>query len=275
MNPVRARPYRSTSGPISGATTANGAMVSTRYRMIRGRAASTDTLKKSEPARDTAKNTSALALTACVWASRMNGIGPSTRSAHGLGSRDPGILGMLLTGGTLPPDRAEATLRTLTSLAAITLAVVSCGSDGADATDRDADVYVSVIRALAPAEPAERGQPQPPDTAGELDGVVYAGPLDEEEPIPLEVQAAVVEQLVDFATVRFVDERTEAIDDRDARAPVLEDGVLVLVGPVPAGSSPSVDAERYVDAGDTARVRVDLEPTDDEWQVVGVDSRGR
>ena len=164
-------------------------------------------------------------------------------------------------------------LRTLTSLAAITLAVVSCGSDGADATDRDADVYVSVIRALAP-EPAERGRPQPPDTVGELDRVVYAGPLDEEEPIPLEVQAAVVEQLVDFATVRFVDERAEAIDDRDAGAPVLEDGVLVLLGPVPAGTSPSVDAERYVDARDASRVRVDLEATDGEWQVVGVDSRG-
>ena len=151
---------------------------------------------------------------------------------------------------------------------------MSCGSDGADATDRDADVYVGVIQALAPAEPAERGQPQPPATASELDRVVYVGPLDEEEPIPLEVQAAVVEQLVDFATVRFVDERAEAIDDRTAGAPVLEDGVLVLLGPVPAGSSPSVDAERYVDARDTARVRVDLEPTDGEWQVVGIDSRG-
>lgn len=182
---------------------------------------------------------------------------------------------MLLTGDTLPPDRAEATLRRLTSLVAITLAVVSCGSDGADATDRDARVYVSVIRALAPGEPDERGQPDPAATTGELDRVIYVGPLDEEQAIPLEVQAAVVEQLVDFATVRFVDERAEAIDDRDHRAPVLEEGVLVLVGPVPAGGRPTVDAERYVDAGDAARVRVSLEATDGDWDVVGVDTLGR
>jgi hypothetical protein len=205
----------------------------------------------------------------------MNGIAPNSRCAHGLGSRDPGILGMLLTGDTLPLDRAEATLRRLTSLVAITLAVVSCGSDGADATDRDAGVYVSVIRALAPGEPDERGQPDPAATTGELDRVIYVGPLDEEQAIPLEVQAAVVEQLVDFATVRFVDERAEAIDDRDHSAPVLEEGVLVLVGPVPAGGGPTVDAERYVDAGDAARVRVSLEATDGEWDVVGVDMLGR
>jgi hypothetical protein len=44
---------------------------------------------------------------------------------------------------------------------------------------------------------------------------------------------------------------------------------------VPAGGRPTVDAERYVDAGDAARVRVSLEATDGEWDVVGVDTLGR
>ena len=162
-------------------------------------------------------------------------------------------------------------LRRLTTLVAITLATVSCGSDGADATDRDAGVYVAVIRALALGE---AGEGTPGGTIDELDRVVYVGPLDDEQAIPLEVQAAVVEQLDELATVRFVDERAEAIDDDDEDAPVLEDGVLVLVGPVPAGGGPSVDAERYVDAGDTARLRVRLEPTDGAWKVVGVDTIG-
>lgn len=162
-------------------------------------------------------------------------------------------------------------LRRLTTLVAITLAVVSCGSDGADATDRDAGVYVAVIRALAPGEAGER---TPGGTIDELDRVVYVGPLDDAQHIPLEVQAAVVEQLDELATVRFVDERAEAIDDDDEEAPVLEDGVLVLVGPVPAGARPSVDAERYVDAGDAARLRVRLEPTDGAWEAVGVDTIG-
>ena len=83
MTPVRARLYRSTSGPIRGATIANGAMVRARYRITRGRAASTDTLKKSEPASETAKNASALALTACTCASRANGKDPKMRCSSG------------------------------------------------------------------------------------------------------------------------------------------------------------------------------------------------
>src|SRR5918994_5008383 len=69
---------------MSGATIANGAMVSARYRMTRGRAASTDTLKNSDPASDTAKKASALVLMAWAWARRANGIGPKTRRSAGL-----------------------------------------------------------------------------------------------------------------------------------------------------------------------------------------------
>lgn len=167
--------------------------------------------------------------------------------------------------GTVP----EATLRRLTLLAAITLAAASCGDDGADTTERDAGVYASVVLALAPGVPAAGG---PVPRAGEPDGVIYTGPLDDEQPIPLEVQAAVVEDLADVATVRFVDGRDEAIDERGEHQPVLEDGVLVLVGPVPAGNSPSVEAERYVDEDDTARVRVGLARRGDDWRVVEVEA---
>lgn len=160
-------------------------------------------------------------------------------------------------------------LRRLTPLLAITLAAVSCGSDGTSATDRQADVYVSLIRALAPSEPAERVAS---DDGDELDRVIFAGSLDEEEEISLDVQAAVVEQLDEFATVRFVDERAEAIDHTDDREPVLEDGVLVLLGPVPSGRTPSVDAERYVDIDDSVHVRVSLEPADGDWEVATVNT---
>jgi hypothetical protein len=60
------------------------------------------------------------------------------------------------------------------------------------------------------------------------------------------VQAGVVEELHDFATVRFVDDATDAIDEDDVRQPVVDHGVLVKLGPIPAaGDRVEVDAERY------------------------------
>ena len=51
---------------------------------------------------------------------------------------------------------------------------------------------------------------------------------------------------------------------------MLEDGVLVLLGPVPEGSSPTVAAVRYVDRDDFERVLVDLLGAGEEWRVEDV-----
>ncbi|HET6663984.1 MAG TPA: hypothetical protein VFG94_06985, partial [Acidimicrobiales bacterium] len=133
--------------------------------------------------------------------------------------------------------------------------------------EREANVYAAVIRALAPDGPADRGA-----ETEELERVVYAGSLDEENAIPLEVQAAVVEVLEDFATIRFVDEKAEAVDETEDGEPVLEDGVLVLLGAVPAGRSPSVDAERYVDLDNDEQFQVSLERSNDDWSIVDMDT---
>ena len=54
---VRAK--RSMSGPTTGASRRKGASVTKRYAITRGERAPTDTLKKSDPASETAKNESA------------------------------------------------------------------------------------------------------------------------------------------------------------------------------------------------------------------------
>src|SRR5690606_11741113 len=79
---VVARPprIRSTTGPMRGDITRNGPSASTRNSNTRGRAASGDTLKKIEPARDTVKNASAALWTQCVIASRGCRPGPSMMS---------------------------------------------------------------------------------------------------------------------------------------------------------------------------------------------------
>jgi hypothetical protein len=150
---------------------------------------------------------------------------------------------------------------------AVTLAAGSCGSGGPSEHEREANVYAAVIRALAPDGSADLGA-----ETEELERVVYAGSLDEENAIALEVQAGVVEMLEDFATIRFVDEKAEAVDETEDGEPVLEDGVLVLLGAVPAGRSPSVDAERYVDLDNDEQFQVSLERSNDKWSIVDMDA---
>ena len=132
--------------------------------------------------------------------------------------------------------------------------------------ERQASIYAAIIQALAPDTPGDPGaEPE------EFDRVVYAGSLRDDEDIPLEVQAAVVEALEDFATVRFIDVRSEAIDDTADGEPVIEDGVLVLLGSVPSGPSPSVEAERYIDRRTDQRLWVRLESSNEEWSIVRMD----
>ena len=145
---------------------------------------------------------------------------------------------------------------------AVTLAVGACGSGDPSEHEREANVYAAVIRALALDEPADPGA-----ETEELDRVVYVGSLDEERAISLEVQAAAVEMLED-------DEKAEAIDETEDGEPVLEDDVLVLLGAVPTGRSPSVDAERYVDLDDHEHFQVSLERSNDEWSIVDLDPVG-
>lgn len=183
---------------------------------------------------------------------------------------------MLLTRRYCPAQASrEVTLARLTrrevapvaaAAMAVTLAVSSCGSGDPSEHEREANIYAAVIQALAPDEPADPGA-----ETEKLDRVIYAGPLDEEHAISLEVQAAVVEMLDDFATIRFVDEKAEAIDDTTDAEPVLDDGVLMLLGAVPTGPSPSVDAERYVDLDQDENFRISLERSDNEWSIVNLD----
>ena len=145
---------------------------------------------------------------------------------------------------------------------AVTLAVGACGSGDPSEHEREANVYAAVIRVLALDEPADPGA-----ETEELDRVVYVGSLDEERAISLEVQAAAVEMLED-------DEKAEAIDETEDGEPVLGDGVLVLLGAVPTGRSPSVDAERYVDLDDHEHFQVSLGRSNDEWSIVDLDPVG-
>jgi hypothetical protein len=156
-------------------------------------------------------------------------------------------------------------LQRLTVVAAFTVALGACGSNDPQTNERDPGVYAAAIEAVA-TEPLGR------IASGDDDQlVVYAVAADEDNGISLDVQAAVAEQLEDVITVRFVDKRSEAVDDSEPSEPVLEEGVLVVLGRVPSGPSPSVDTERYVDRNHIDRMRVDLQRTGDDWKVTAVE----
>jgi hypothetical protein len=153
----------------------------------------------------------------------------------------------------------------VTLLVATMAVIASCGDDDSEPRAYDAEVYTAVIQSLAPDPP---GTP-----VAELDQTVFVGPIHDEVDISLGVQASVVEDLDEFATIRFVDDKEEAIGS-DETEPVKDDGVLVLLGTVPPGRSATVRAVRYVDADDVDRYRVTVRGSDDVWDVVDLEQRG-
>ena len=89
------------------------------------------------------------------------------------------------------------------------------------------------------------------------------GPM--RRPSRFAVQAAVVDQLADQVTVRFVDTDDEAIDDTVEDRPVKE-GVLLRLGPVPLKGDPvEVTADRYRTLTDQELLTLSVRSNGDGW----------
>ncbi|MDX1690857.1 MAG: hypothetical protein R3290_07535 [Acidimicrobiia bacterium] len=104
-----------------------------------------------------------------------------------------------------------------------------------------------------------RGLVDDPTTA------VFLLPLSGSDP-DLTLQAAVVAELDDLETVRFVDDAEEAFDGDGVR----DGAVLLRVGSVPSGDRPVVTVERILSANRSTLVTVALERSGDEWRVLSV-----
>ena len=156
-------------------------------------------------------------------------------------------------------------VRGLGLLCASAFLVAACGGgSGSKANQANAaDVYTAVLRELVPAT-----------TNGGPDSVVYVAPFEEQKAFPLETQAAVIADLTDEATVRFVDELSEAVDDGNPGSPA-KGTEVVLLGPVPSGAPPiEVEAQRYQSDADQTRYRFLVTATGDGgWSAVEVESR--
>jgi hypothetical protein len=149
-------------------------------------------------------------------------------------------------------------------LVSVALGAAACGADERTAADdRAIAIYSAVIRALAPPEGETPTTP--------LSEPVFVVAADERAPISLEVQAGIVDELHEFATIRFVDERSEAIDTADEDEPVHQDGVLITLGKIPrGGTNVTIEAQRYERIGTATTYRISLQRFGTTWNVVAL-----
>ena len=152
-------------------------------------------------------------------------------------------------------------------------AVAAC-SNGGDTPDEivgSADAITAAVAWQADEqEPVldDDGEPQLP--------VIFVV-ADDGATIDVGIQADVASATVDWATVRFADDVTDTFDPDLDGEPVRDDGVLLLLGPMPEPArSVELDVVRYtsVDGGEaftlevTAELRSDGTAADDRLRAV-------
>lgn len=130
--------------------------------------------------------------------------------------------------------------------------LVGCGEDGASNDDQPADAYILVVEWIL-AEPEFAPIPAADELA--LVFVESLGPVD----IDLPVQVAIVGHFEDEVAIRFIDSRTEALDDESDGAPVRDGGLLLGLGAVPLDGPLDIRGEVYRTAESVVgyRFRVD------------------
>jgi len=116
--------------------------------------------------------------------------------------------------------------------------LAGCGDDSASRDSGVADVYIVVVEwVLAESEFAL-------DPALDEKSPVFVDSLGPGE-IDLDVQVEVVRHFEPVVDIRFVDIRTEALDEFEVGAPVRDGGLLLGLGVVPVEGPIDIRAEVY------------------------------
>ena len=146
--------------------------------------------------------------------------------------------------------------RHLVLAAAVVLGVIAgCGDDD-DAIafpEPDASAYAA---ALAPFLPIADPEEQPN---------VFVAPF--EETLALEEQVAIIEILGEDFDVKFVDDAASAVDTDAVGRPVRDDGLLIVLGTLPAEPPYVVRVEEYRREDDVSARLVTLVWRTDRWVV--------
>jgi hypothetical protein len=197
-------------------------------------------------------------------------------------ARVGGSAGTSHPGGSAPivaerrRHRSAGSLGPWCVLAAILSAGASVTAAGCGSDDPDPPAAVSTDAVLTALVDWAVGSDVTPTTTGDDDEppVVYIT-ASNGDTIDAAVQASVVAATTDEATVRFADDRSEAIDDHTDEQRVHDDGVLLVVGELPADAPPSnvsvsdVIVERYRAIDDTSVFVLTVAPDGDGASVTG------
>ena len=150
-------------------------------------------------------------------------------------------------------------------LAVAMVAIVGAGAgcDSSDDTEvsRDGHVYIATIREVLTEQP-------PPPEPDELPVVFVVG-IGEED-IAADVQAEVLRALDDDAVVRFADERAEAVAENEPDVPVIDAGVLLVVGEIAGDDDATevdVEIEMYRTAQDWSKRVLTIASGPSQWTV--------
>jgi hypothetical protein len=138
-------------------------------------------------------------------------------------------------------------------------AVAGCG-DGADAPvpAPDASAYAAAVAPFMPvADPEE--QPN-----------VFVAPF--EETLALEEQVAFIELIGEGYDLKFVDDPATAVDTDAVGRPVRDDGLLIVLGTIPAEPPYVVRVEEYRRQDDVSAQLVTLVWRTDHWDVASEES---
>lgn len=155
-------------------------------------------------------------------------------------------------------------MRRLSSLLALGLVTIVAATSASCSTKtpsqvRAGEVYVASIRWLASAN------------AGDPDPIrVFIEPRGEGTAIALDVQAEVVAATHEFADVRFIDARDEALmAAKDGTTVVRDDGMLIRLGPVVEdGERIALEVDRWSDGETFLTFQFSLRRVGDQWQVL-------
>jgi hypothetical protein len=133
-------------------------------------------------------------------------------------------------------------------------AVAGCG-DGADApvSAPDASAYAAALAPFMPVADSE----EPPN--------VFVAPF--EETLALEEQVAIIELIGEGYDVKFVDDPATAVDTDAVGRPVRDDGLLIVLGTIPAEPPYVVRVEEYRREDDVSAQLVTLVWRTDHWDV--------
>src|SRR5688572_4444459 len=135
-------------------------------------------------------------------------------------------------------------LRWLAATSIALLFAAACSPDKSGSESDVAGAYARLIQWFV-----DRTEPAP-DDEGERDPVVvFVEARGEGFNVGLSMQAAIIARAEPFATVRFIDDRSEALTDGDA--PVQDEGLLLALGPAKEhGSKVVIECDEFVSLDD-------------------------